>query len=486
MSENEKPEFWESNFISKQEMWGFSPARSAILTNHLFVQKDLKNILIPGIGYGRNAQIFRDNGMEVTGIEISQTAIDLLRKHYGEEMTVWNKLHTTMENGESLYGARSSTQSALIVQRPCHKDQFYIFTTPAEGSGKLHYSEVDLSLHGGLGAVTSVKNIPLGTNPTSEKLTTVWHTDGQSLWLISQEPFLTNRFYVYSISSNGIDINAFVSTAGINEDIGYGSLQSNIQGNMLISCTRESANILNFDPATGIISDKFVIPISALPQNQSPTPLFYDAEFSPNGNLVYLTLSGSGDVYQIDLTQPTEQAVIGSILKIGSSQWSGIQITALQLGPDGKIYAAKYQNNSLARIENPNTPGLACGFTDNVIQLQGICLAGLPSFQRHYRYYFDECPLPLVPEQEKPEAALEIPNIITPNNDEINDAFVLKNSTPGQVSLNITNRWGNTIFFSDAYMNDWSGEAYSEGVYFYHIYDSKTGKTHSGFVEVIR
>ncbi len=96
MNDNEKPELWESSFISKQEMWGLTPARSAILTNHLFVQKELKNILIPGIGYGRNAQIFRDNGMEVTGIEISQTAIDLLRKHYGTKMTVYHGSVTDM------------------------------------------------------------------------------------------------------------------------------------------------------------------------------------------------------------------------------------------------------------------------------------------------------------------------------------------------------------------------------------------------------
>jgi len=29
----------------------------------------LKNILIPGIGYGRNARIFLEQGMAVTGIE---------------------------------------------------------------------------------------------------------------------------------------------------------------------------------------------------------------------------------------------------------------------------------------------------------------------------------------------------------------------------------------------------------------------------------
>lgn len=82
------PEFWESNFIDKQEMWGFEPSRSALLTKDLFIQKSIKNILIPGIGYGRNVQIFRDEGINVTGIEISKTAIQMARKHYGEDLII--------------------------------------------------------------------------------------------------------------------------------------------------------------------------------------------------------------------------------------------------------------------------------------------------------------------------------------------------------------------------------------------------------------
>ncbi|MNK18881.1 Methyltransferase domain protein [compost metagenome] len=103
MSESDNTEFWERNFSDKQEMWGMAPARSAILTNHFFVQKGVKSVLIPGIGYGRNAQTFLDNGMSVTGIEISQTAIDLMRKHYGGEMTVYHGSVTEMPFDQQLY-----------------------------------------------------------------------------------------------------------------------------------------------------------------------------------------------------------------------------------------------------------------------------------------------------------------------------------------------------------------------------------------------
>src|SRR4051812_5077372 len=96
INETEKPEFWEKSFVEKQEMWGFEPSKSAVLTKDFFVGKSVKNMLIPGIGYGRNAQIFRDNGITVTGIEISKTAIEMAKKHYGPDMTIYHGSVTNM------------------------------------------------------------------------------------------------------------------------------------------------------------------------------------------------------------------------------------------------------------------------------------------------------------------------------------------------------------------------------------------------------
>lgn len=96
-------EFWEEAFKDKQEMWGFEPAKSTVLTKDFFVEHKIKNMLIPGIGYGRNAQIFIDNGMTVTGIEISQTAIDLAQKHFGKELTIYHGSVTKMPFDNKLY-----------------------------------------------------------------------------------------------------------------------------------------------------------------------------------------------------------------------------------------------------------------------------------------------------------------------------------------------------------------------------------------------
>lgn len=95
-------EFWESSFIENQTMWGFEPSDSAIVTKDFFLEKKVKDILIPGIGYGRNAKVFIDNGINVTGIEISKTAINLARQN-GIDINIYQGSVTDMPFDNKLY-----------------------------------------------------------------------------------------------------------------------------------------------------------------------------------------------------------------------------------------------------------------------------------------------------------------------------------------------------------------------------------------------
>jgi SAM-dependent methyltransferase len=94
--ETDIPEFWERAFKEKKEMWGFGPSNSAIQANEFFLHHSVRSILIPGIGYGRNAQVFKDSGITVTGIEISQTAIDMAKEHFGADITIYHGSVTDM------------------------------------------------------------------------------------------------------------------------------------------------------------------------------------------------------------------------------------------------------------------------------------------------------------------------------------------------------------------------------------------------------
>lgn len=73
-------EYWESKFSEIGTMWGYEPADSAIQTCDLFIHNKIQKVLIPGVGYGRNAKIFIDKGIDVTGIEISDSAIRLAKE----------------------------------------------------------------------------------------------------------------------------------------------------------------------------------------------------------------------------------------------------------------------------------------------------------------------------------------------------------------------------------------------------------------------
>lgn len=96
-------EFWEKAFNEKREMWGFDPAKSAIMADAFFTENNVKNVLVPGVGYGRNAQFFLDSGKTVTGIEISETAIVLAKSHFGERITIYHGNVTNMPYDDGIY-----------------------------------------------------------------------------------------------------------------------------------------------------------------------------------------------------------------------------------------------------------------------------------------------------------------------------------------------------------------------------------------------
>jgi SAM-dependent methyltransferase len=95
-------EFWEELFRKIGALWQFEPADSATFARDLFVQNRFRKIMIPGVGYGRNAKLFVENGFEVTGIEISETAIRLAREN-GLDFPILYGSVTQMPFDDSVY-----------------------------------------------------------------------------------------------------------------------------------------------------------------------------------------------------------------------------------------------------------------------------------------------------------------------------------------------------------------------------------------------
>ncbi|WP_435171892.1 methyltransferase domain-containing protein [Paenibacillus glycanilyticus] len=145
-------EFWEASFMENQAMWGYEPSDSSILTKDFFLEKNVKDILIPGIGYGRNAKIFIDNGIQVTGIEISETAINLAKEaglpvpvYHGsvEEMPYDNRLYDGIYSYALIHLLSPEAREKFI--KDCYNQLkpggYMVFTTiskdaPMYGKGK--------------------------------------------------------------------------------------------------------------------------------------------------------------------------------------------------------------------------------------------------------------------------------------------------------------------------------------------------------------
>jgi gliding motility-associated-like protein len=65
---------------------------------------------------------------------------------------------------------------------------------------------------------------------------------------------------------------------------------------------------------------------------------------------------------------------------------------------------------------------------------------------------------------ELKKGPLYIPEGFSPNNDGINDVFIVSNSQGKKIHLDVYNRWGNRVYKSSSYQNDWDGRC-SEGIY---------------------
>ena len=77
---NEMRNYWNERFASGGEIWGIEPSKTAYYALKLFKNLDLKTVIVPGAGYGRNTKLFSDAGFNVVGVEISDIAVKEARK----------------------------------------------------------------------------------------------------------------------------------------------------------------------------------------------------------------------------------------------------------------------------------------------------------------------------------------------------------------------------------------------------------------------
>ncbi|MFL9844320.1 T9SS type B sorting domain-containing protein [Flavobacterium rhizosphaerae] len=410
-----------------------------IITAPAIAQKEANNWF-----FGKNAGIhFLDDGsveplpggQMVTNegcSSISDEEGNLL--FYTDGRTVWDRNHIIMPNadyfgGTGLLGDPSSTNSAIIVPKKGSPDIYYIFTVdephhtnasvyPAQYTGSylesngeqiieqfipdaddglnngLNYSVVDLSITGANGSIGDItdKNIHLLTyDPDdidqakykcSEKITAV-KSQNNGFWVVTH---FIDTFYAFFVNENGVNttpvttqLAPVVPTSGYRRN-GIGCIKSSPDGdylaivhNQLGTQTGGTADngvvyLYDFDNNTGTLANPLLIKNNSKP---------YGIEFSAQSKKLYASfemLNGYGGLHQYDLLSsniPASDQLIGDVTG-----------TALQLGPNGKIYGAINGAVSLYVINSPEEDGSACNFINNAIPLPAgtRSVFGLPPF----------------------------------------------------------------------------------------------------------
>jgi len=93
------------------------------------------------------------------------------------------------------------------------------------------------------------------------------------------------------------------------------------------------------------------------------------------------------------------------------------------------------------------------------------------------------------------QAEVFIPEGFSPNGDGVNDYFVIKGADKYIVTLRVYNRWGNLVYESKHYQNNWDGVANTglllssklpDGTYFYSINFNNGEKEKVGYITINR
>lgn len=464
---------------------------------------------------------------------------------YTNGRTVWNANEEVVANGTGLDAHISNYyQQVIIVPHPAINDSYFIFTITDEfWYHTVLYHEVDFRSNRN-GEVVSKNNL-LGNEKLLVKISAIYVADENKYWVIVHGS-LTNAFYSYLVDEQGVHLIPVRSeTRTITGHFDYGQIKFSPNGDMVAvgnSIESDNVEIFKFDKKNGRLDNEILIPFL----NDANS-----LEFSPDSRYLYVVARevgcpASSNLMQFDLREWNTVNVIDSRKNIATD---ADMYGQLQLAPDGKIYMGNRKfdctNNTYFHvINNPEQSGTGCNFQENAFSLNGsIAVYFLPNFyldpcssdrnspkislsldtayiigtvfpeikvnsstsdfewsdgyRDTARYFSDEGLYWIKAENEcgtasdtvyVAKAKLFIPNIITPNNDGLNDSFIVQGTALFEIEWQLTvfNREGEAVFTSSNYQDDWDGGDISNGIYYYHLTSAKYGIEYKGWLHFIR
>lgn len=264
---------------------------------------------------------------------------------YSDGANIYDVTHNVMPNGGGLTVNTDGNQPVVIAKVPGSDTQYYVFTNDADFTtgGTIYYSIVDMAEFGNatfptpaIGDVVSKNTVIGGLTNRSEAMLIIPHENGEDFWLITQEngsPDYTVTLFDDSMTGPAQTNTYTLGLINVAANFSYhpGS------GNIAVSPQEGNRNvdILNFDPATGVLTYDQTILNSSV--NSTTNQAIYDTEWSNNGQYLYISIHGQtgvqADVVQFDLLNPA--TTLTSVLPQPNTIF---QSYGLQMAPDSAIY----------------------------------------------------------------------------------------------------------------------------------------------------
>lgn len=287
---------------------------------------------------------------------------------YSDGYNIWNRKHTIVPNGSELSTTQESVDRTLIVPRPGSPDNYYVITTHPWSDG-LYYSEVDIALDGGYGAVIE-KSKKIISN-TSSFLSAVHHTNGNDIWVMTHTAS-SNKYHAILITENGISTTPISQSIGQDNWIYGGQMKFSPDGKKLAVPFEGQSGVgicvFDFNGDTGVLSNPIELKF------EDPVPIAQGLEFSSDGTRLYAGEVRSESVYQFDLSKGTKDAIQATRSAIGS-RVSNNSLYQFQLAADGNIYCTKGGGGGgtehLGIIRNPNNDPSGVYLDENNVFLEG-------------------------------------------------------------------------------------------------------------------
>jgi Secretion system C-terminal sorting domain len=344
---------------------------------------------------------------------------------------VYNKNHEIMEDGACLPGSGWYNEHT-IFPFPNNDSLYYVFSV--DDNSSISYNLVDMNANEGLGKVIERDHQLVVGDPYGALVYFAWsitatkHGNGRDWWVIAksagqyvQSDSLPSIYYIFLVTPDGVTTT--IRPAEFSTETNINQLLFNHQGDKFYSIDFFGPlQEYNFNRCTGeLLLNRTIDDTTYFIQGDSVYfPAYIASEISPNGRFLYTSSLINDCLYwksyllQFDLWAENPLESIDTIA-ISSPIIDGFDdyrsSGALRLAPDGKIYFSRglhsctYEdiipypdtlyttsNSNLGVINNPDSLGNACNFTEYSFYLGGNrTYFGLPNNPNYNLEPLPEC-----------------------------------------------------------------------------------------------